>query len=655
MPDQTRRDIDEWRLGLEPGEPHHPPPPPAPPVPAPPPRDLSDDRLDAPLYVLTVEDLGWAIIALYALLTRLGGLGLRPLSSVEALDGLFARDLASHGLGALAMNPPSSGWLDPLRAGVFLAFGVSDFGARIVAAIFGLLLIGAALSMRRYLGRAGALAFATMLTLSPTVTYVSRSTSATVPAIALTVIAIALIFALVSAGDTARVAGLAVAIALALSAEPMMFPVAAMFVAILIVMGLWELLFRRNHPMIRFRVWWERRSAHLIFCAAIAIGLFAVFESGLGRRNLFLPVAYGAMQQWSPILHPDLRGGLAFYLPALVFYEFSIAIFGLIGLLAFFTLQLRSRIAAIAFLWTILSVGFFLADPVRSHDWLLMMIVPAALLGAAAIDRLHRAQAWQVVRYPLGIVALLTVYVQLATNFVHFAPDPSEASWARHMLLYWTEPSTTTLAEEEFSHAERAVTDRGTVFLVEPNAVERWYLRDMTSADSAANADMVVSPATAEKLANTLESSEFTLDEKWSPSLAGLSPGEAVRYFFAQRAWSAVSGTDIRVDVRGPTPISATPTPTASPAPSPIPAAAESPTAEASTTSTATAEASSSPTTEASPAPTAVATPVAAAVSSPTSTIEPSSVATEAPIAAPTMESSGAPSADSSPGSTNAP
>ena len=142
MPDQTRRDIDEWRLGLEPGEPHHPPPPPAPPVQAPPPRDLSDDRLDAPLYVLTVEHLGWAIIALYALLTRLGGLGLRPLSAVEAMDGLFARDLASHGLGALAMNPPSSGWLDPLRAGVFLAFGASDFGARIVAAIFGLLLIG---------------------------------------------------------------------------------------------------------------------------------------------------------------------------------------------------------------------------------------------------------------------------------------------------------------------------------------------------------------------------------------------------------------------------------------------------------------------------------------------------------------------------------
>src|SRR5208283_5983992 len=147
MPDQNRRDIDEWRLGLEPGEPHHPPPPP--PAPAPPkPADLSAARLETPLYVLTVEHLGWAVIALYALLTRLGGLGLRPLSSIEATDALFARDIASRGLSVLSLNPSASGWADPLRAGVFLAFGSGDFGARIIAAVLGLLLIGAAFAMR---------------------------------------------------------------------------------------------------------------------------------------------------------------------------------------------------------------------------------------------------------------------------------------------------------------------------------------------------------------------------------------------------------------------------------------------------------------------------------------------------------------------------
>ena len=340
---------------------------------------------------------------------------MRPLSSIEASDALFARDLASRGLAMLSVEPRASGWLDPLRAGVFLAFGASDFGARIVAAIFGLLLIATAFAMRRHLGRAGALAFAAMLTLSPTLTYFSRSTSATVPAIALVVIAIALMFALVGTSDTLKVAGLAVAIALALSADLVVFPIAAMFIAILILMGLWELIFRRNHPIIRLRVWWERRSAQLVFCAAIAAGLFAVFESGLGRRNLLMPILYGAMQQWLPVLHLQLRGGLAFY-------EFAVAIFGSLGLLAFLAFQLRSRIAAIGFLWTIFSAAFFLADPVRHHDWLVMMIVPGALMGAAAIDRIHHTDAWRYVRYPLGVLVLLTIYVQLANNFDHGAP-----------------------------------------------------------------------------------------------------------------------------------------------------------------------------------------------------------------------------------------
>ncbi len=251
MPDQNRRDIDEWRLGLEGGEAHHPQAPSPGREPEPP--NPSADRLGAPLYVVTVEHLGWAVIALYALITRLGALGLRPLSSVEASEALFARDIASRGLAMLSVEPRASGWLDPLRAGVFLAFGASDFGARIVAAIFGLLLIAAASAMRRHLGRAGALAFAAMLTLSPTLTWFSRSTSAAVPAIALVVIAIALIFALVGTSDTLMVAGLAIAIALALSAEPMVFPIAAMFVAIIILMGLGELIFRRHpdHPVAR--------------------------------------------------------------------------------------------------------------------------------------------------------------------------------------------------------------------------------------------------------------------------------------------------------------------------------------------------------------------------------------------------------------------
>jgi predicted membrane-bound mannosyltransferase len=316
MPDHTPRDIDEWHLGIEAGDPRPPRPPVASREPEPP--DLSDDRLDVPVYVMTIEHLGWAVIALYALLTRLAALGLRPLNSIEASQALFAREMTGHGLSLLATEPRASGWIDPLRAGVMLVFGSSDYGVRIVAAIFGLMLIGAAFAMRRQLGRAGALAFAAMITLSPTLTYFSRSTSAAIPAIALVVVAVALMFALAGTSDTLKVVGVAIASALALTAEAIVIPIAAMFLAVLIVMGLFELFFR-PHPMIRMRVWWERRSAQLVFCVAIAVGVFVVFESALGRRNLLLPMLFGAMQEWLPVMHPELRGGLDFYLPALVF------------------------------------------------------------------------------------------------------------------------------------------------------------------------------------------------------------------------------------------------------------------------------------------------------------------------------------------------
>jgi hypothetical protein len=301
-----------------------------------------------------------------------------------------------------------------------------------------------------------------------------------------------------------------------------------------------------------------------------------------------------------------------------------------IGALAFVTFQLRTRVAANAFLWTIFSAAFFIADPAHRPDWLVMMIVPAALLGAAIIDRIHRSDAWRALRYPILALALLTIYVQFAVNFVHVAPDPSEASWAHHMLLFWSDPATTTIAEQEFNHDERALTGHGTVFLDDQSPVARWYLRDLKPADSAADADLVVSPTSAEKQPNLLQTYDFTLNEKWTPSLATLTPSRALRYFFFQRAWSDVTGTEVRVDQKGPTPPAV-----AAPTPSASPSASEAPTAEASGTPTAETSGTPSLTPEASSTPTAEAT----------------NSAVETPSSAPTMEAS----PDASPAPTPSP
>ena len=94
-------------------------------------------------------------------------------------------------------------------------------------------------------------------------------------------------------------------------------------------------------------------------------------------------------------------------------------------------------------MWSVLAVAFYLWTPARSPAFVLQMIVPMALLGAFVIGYLHHTVAWNIVRYPIGLLALLTLCVQVANNFIWYAPDASQAPWARIALLYWTEPATT--------------------------------------------------------------------------------------------------------------------------------------------------------------------------------------------------------------------
>lgn len=626
MTEPPLRDSEEWRLGHEPD---HPLPQQAPaPTPAPAAPDLSEQRLERPLYVVTIEHLGWAAIALYALLTRLAALGLRPLSPAEAGSAMFALDISKRGLGVLGLHPEAgSGWLEPLRGAIFAVFGASDYSARLAPALFGLMLIGAAFATRRHLGRAGALALAAMLTLSPTLTYFSRTAAPAIPAIALIAIAVAVAFALSTLPDTKKVVALAVALALALSATSVAFAIAAMFVAILIVFGIWKLIFGRNR-MIGLRVWWERRSAALIFGAAITIGLFVAFESGFGHRP-FVAATLASMRDALAPSHPDFRAGFAFYLPALAFYEFLIVTLGAIGILAFAAFRIRSRMAAVAFLWTVLSAVFLFAYSPRDPELLVIALVPAAMIGAAAVDWLHHTSAWRLIRYPLAALAILCIYEQVLVNFVRVAPDSTEARWARHMALFWTDPETTIQTVNECNHAERAATDSASVYLGIDDPVAQWYLRGFQPATDISMAQVAVSPLTAPKQPNALESDEFTLEESWDPDPRALKLASALRYLATSRTWSEVSGRDVRIELLGPT-ATATPSQTASPTPTPTtPAAVAAPATTASTTPAPSASAAASVT------PTPAQTPASSTTTTPSATPSPTPQATPTPSAVP--------------------
>lgn len=601
------------------------------------------------MYVLSAEGLGWLVVTLYALLSRLLGLGMRPLSAGGARGALFALNVARDGLDAYAARPAlPSGWLHGFQALFFSVAGASDFTARLPGAILGLVLIASAFALRSRLGRAGGLALAAMLTLSPTVTYFSCSTASAVPALALTMIAIALFSAVARRPGAVRIAALGVAAGLAASADPASIALAAIFILSLALVGLWQLIFTRNAG-IRLRVWWERRAAFVMLGIAVAAGSFYLLETDFLRRSFAdALLADTILQQVRPLLQASLKqnfhDGLAFYLPPFAFYDFLILILGALGALAFIAFRVRSRMAAVAFLWTGLSVAFFLLMPERRADWLAMILVAAATLAAAGINWLHHTRAWRVGRYPIAALALLTLYVQVLTVFVYAAPDATEAAWARHALFFWKDPATTQQTPEECRLASEMVPRRQTaVFFAADEPALRWYLRNFQSVDDRAKADLIIAPGKGVSV-RSRESYDFTFEETWKPDLTKLTPTRALGYLFSVRAWSPLSGRDVRLEVRAaaPTP---TPAPAASATPTPVPSAAPTPAASAtSAPAAAQSPAGAAPvsTPSMSPSPASAASAEAGASATAAPGRSPASTATASPGAMPSA-TSGAP------------
>src|SRR6185437_10050421 len=135
------------------------------------------------------------------------------------------------------------------------------------------------------------------------------------------------------------------------------------------------------------------------------------------RERVFHPLAARSDRDRIPV---ELAGP-DFYLPILSLYEFLIVLLAAVGALGVLTLRIRSRMATGALVWSALAAAFYLWTPARSPAFVLQMIVPMALLGALVIEYLHHTVAWSIVRYPLAVLALLTLCVQVANNFIWYA------------------------------------------------------------------------------------------------------------------------------------------------------------------------------------------------------------------------------------------
>jgi uncharacterized protein (TIGR03663 family) len=551
MSADPKAERDEWRLGVEPGERHDAG---ASVAAVPARRELAHEGLERPVMLITVERLYWAIIAIYAVAARCAFLGSRPLGRSEARNALAAYDTMR--LGVMPGQPAA--WIQLLNAAVLGAFGVSDFTARLLFAISGIALVLIALAFRRSIGRTGALAMATMVALSPSITFFARSAMTQGPALLLALIVIAALIAIGRRVTTGRITALGFVIGLALSADAQNLVVSVIFALGLAALGIARLT-TTDAVWVQTRIWWQRRSGMLLLAVLFALLVWAIALSGFFSHPLFPALLRTARLNW--IGAAARVSALRLCLASFAFYEFLIVIAAIIGAIAVL-LNLagaRNPMGAFVLIWAAAAAAFFMITPAFAPAWIVEILVPAAALGAIGIEALSRTRSWSVMFYPLAALALATLYIQIATNFVIVAPDPTEAPWARHALLFWSEPTTAAGAREAIQDAIGAGAERArTAWIADDSAVLRWYLRDLRPADTAAGAELIAGTSEAPPGWPIGARRSFDLESWWQPSFRDLSARRVIRFMLIGRAWEKLESREMTVLTRA----STHPTPT---------------------------------------------------------------------------------------------
>ena len=131
------------------------------------------DRTLASLLRLDIEKILWIVLLIVAFLSRTIGLGDRAMSHDESLHTVYSWQLFD-GRGYQhqpMMHGPLKFILNPV---MYFLFGVNDWSARILVALFGVAMVASVWMMRRWLGRTGAFITALIYTISPALLYHSR-------------------------------------------------------------------------------------------------------------------------------------------------------------------------------------------------------------------------------------------------------------------------------------------------------------------------------------------------------------------------------------------------------------------------------------------------------------------------------------------------
>ena len=432
------------------------------------------ERAAASASWLTVERAAYAAVGLIAAVLRFAQLGLRPLDAAEAGQALSAFRFAA---GEIQAAP--AGTLPALFTGNvagFTLFGASDWTARLLPALAGLLLALLPYGLRHRLGRGGALAASLLLAVSPSVLYASRRVDGAVLAAAC---GLALLVGLIRYVDgrgrhTLYLA--AGALGLGLTAGPD-------FYSLLLILALFGLGLYVSERWLGWQTGWsslvaayraarasgedagepgvapadeeegQARPSLLLLAGAVAVAAFGLSATAFVLHPAGIGLAADLLPAWARGLMPEPGGQPAIYpLLLLLLYEPLILFLGLLEGGRWLAARRRRPGEGLAFpsafshtalflFWGVAAALLAVIAGHRPATGVLLVVVPLALLGGQGVERAWRwiegRSRWQDVGLVVLVAAGAAIFFYLQVAAYARADSMATVSLAG-MTLYTT-------------------------------------------------------------------------------------------------------------------------------------------------------------------------------------------------------------------------
>ncbi|HEX9149829.1 MAG TPA: flippase activity-associated protein Agl23, partial [Thermoanaerobaculia bacterium] len=423
-----------------------------------------------------------------AAFTRFYHLGDRPLHHDESIhahqsyslmkDGNWRYDPAYHGPFLYYAN-----------ALVYRIVGVNNTTARLLPAIFGLLLIAAAIPLSRWIGRRAAIAYALLVLISPHLTYFSRFIREDLYSLVFT-LGTVLAFQMFLETDRAKWLTLAaVSFALAGITKENAYMTGVLFVAY----GVWAIAERVARSKGRKGAFSETLSATLRWirarilplatAALVFLAIWALAYSAFGKYPKDWLAIPKAIKYWMG-QHSIGRipGPPWYYIPQFLYYETSLVF---AALFAFRRPEKRdSQFLRFVVFWAIGSLLLY-AWAREKVPWLTVHpLLPVTILAAVGLAGLWRDRQEKPARLALAVFAVLAAVnasgMALA-NFRYGAHDVAREPKHAEILAYVQTTRDLVRALEPLELAKQKVQPGQPVITVagEASWPLTWYLRDV--------------------------------------------------------------------------------------------------------------------------------------------------------------------------------